>query len=159
MMTNKTLKVSRANTAVLPPRPVNVTPPLDPPTIRVNPVRNITVSFSRDLTADTLESVGVNDVRGALIDAGYPDGYFAIKHIHAWLDGSANGELELKDLDSGVRSRDDGSFSQRARCGLMYPPVLQTTVLPNEIAKQVATVTADVESSCEFRVGVSWWGA
>jgi hypothetical protein len=158
-MVSKTSNSNRAPVAGLPPRPVTVTPPLDPPTIRVNPVKDITVSFTRELTADTSESVGVNDIRGALVEAGYPDGYFALKYIHAWLDGSANGELVMKDLGSGVRSRDDGSFSQRARCGLMYPPVLQTTVTPSEIALQLVEVTADVASGCEIRCGVSWWGA
>jgi hypothetical protein len=144
---------------MLPPRPVHQQPPLDPPSIRVNPVKDLVVAFTRQLTADTAESVGVNDIRGALVEAGHPDGYFAVRYLHAWLDGSANGEIVVKDLESGVRSRDDGSFSQRARAGLMYPPVLQVTRPPTEIALQLVEITPDVASGCEIRVGVTWWGA
>jgi hypothetical protein len=158
-MVSKTVNRSTASRAVLPPRPVVQQPPLDPPTIRVNPVKDLVVSFTRELTVDLAESVGVNDIRGALIEAGQPDGYFAVRYIHAWLDGGANAELVLKDLESGVRSRDDGSFSQRARVGLMYPPVLQVTRPPSEIALQLVEITSDIDSGCEIRVGVTWWGA
>lgn len=142
----------------LPPRPVAETPPLDPPTLRKNPVRKITVSLTKTLAAATPVDLTVLDVRNALDAAGYSGGNFAAHAIHCWLDGSDNNEIELKEPASGVSVTDDGSFSQRARAGLRFPPVLQTTRTLADATVVLCTATAQLVTSCEFRVVLSWWG-
>jgi hypothetical protein len=108
---------------------VVIVPPRDPPTISASKARvaqiffnTETVSGSADVTSNTLET-GIRAQYYAGTTAAF---FYQILSVFAYAPGSASADIAISDLATGVTAVDSGSFADRAKVGIMYPPVAQT---------------------------------
>jgi hypothetical protein len=106
-----------------------IVPPRDPPTISASKARvaqiffnTVVTSGSSDVTTNTLEGAIRDQYYGATTAAFF----YQILSVFAYAPGSASADIALSDLATGVTSVDSGSFADRAKVGIMYPPVAQT---------------------------------
>lgn len=176
---NRSPRASKATarlTRELATRPHSFIPPMDPPTVQSNPVRNIVVDLSKSIAgASPFQGpITIADVRQQISDQmGLPVGkiYFVPKSIAAWV-ATAGGvnpgvsspvSLKITDTVYGIESRDDPSPLINARVGLKYPKNIQQTVSPTSVGTTVLWIltqtglSSAVLASC--RISCDYWGS
>lgn len=109
--------------------PVRITPPMDPPTVRQNPRRELRIYA--DLASETANpykptAAGVWHVLNSS-PASFNGHYFQVIDVMLWGPAGLSGgsatdsRLHLIDARSGVDVDDRGTLNSRARVGLHYP--------------------------------------
>jgi len=149
--TNLALRESR-------PIPYTITPPSDPPSIRVNRPVDLTIDVNLNSTDTGIFQTkiveGIQKVRPGPFN-------YTINYIHAWADPSSDAStINLKDLTSGVEMSDNGGLARRARVGIHYPRVLQLpndSKFPSTAAIAEVSITSGDARDIELRIGVTVW--
>jgi hypothetical protein len=133
-------------------------PSLDPPTIAVNPKRRVVLQIptTQLIVPGTL---GLDDIATQLTaQTGITKtvSHFVIERINMWGDGAASETVGIVDGKTAVAARDNGSFAQRARCGLFYPMNIRTVNSGNS-STSFAELTS-TSTSALLQVTVTYWG-
>jgi hypothetical protein len=139
---------------------VVIVPPRDPPTISASKARvaqifyNVTPgSSSGEATLTT--SVLEDRIRAQYYGATTAAFFYQVIAVHAYAGGAGSADIAISDLATGVTAVDTGSFADRAKVGIAYPPVAQT-IRPTGVAGNIWLVkTPAVE--VDLYVKVRFW--
>lgn len=131
---------------------------MDPPSIAVNPKRRVVLQIpSSQLVAPGI--LGLDDIATQLeSQTGLPKAaaHYVVERVNIWGDGAASSTVGLVDAKSGVTARDNGSYNQRARCGLFYPMNIRD-VHSGLAGTSLVELTASSVTAL-LHVTVTYWG-
>jgi len=121
--------------------------PLDPPTIRSNPPRECTLIYKGEATSEATPHIFTGKELTTLMD--YQLGTtssrrFYVSSAKAWAAGAAEVELTLSDPTSWVSGSDAGSYTQRAKVGIMFPPHTRRFYGPTDPIVEIKCIAAYV---------------
>lgn len=132
--------------------------PLDPPTIRRNPVRQLTVELKGEPTAEsTPGTILSSEIRTAVEQQlGYEPSKVVVQSSQWWAPGGSEVTLTVEEKEFGLVCSDSGSYTHRARCGIAIPAHRQK-VLPKNTSDTLYSYECTEGVTIHFHV--STWGA
>lgn len=151
---------ARRNTQEMTPYPVPTTPSRDPPTVRSNPVKHLSLPLAFTVAEGVSQTIQTGSIRNKIAELTgltSTDISFVLEYAHFWGLADSSGWLSARDVLYNVEVTDNGSFSQRPKVGIKYSKNIQPYSGPQSSDADLFTVTTS-STQIECRLGVRYWG-
>lgn len=156
----------RPGASTLSPRPVVIVPPRDPPTISASKARVAQIFYPQPISGTLSETtVTAAELEGRIRAQYYGSTtatfFYQIISVFAYASGSATGDIAIRDKASGVTAVDSGSFADRGKVGIMYPPVAQTIRPSGDTGAsgQLWVIKAPTSEEVDLYAKIRFWDA